>query len=120
MAFQLFTAKGGKYTPQVTLNNSGGFSLSSGMHHRYGLDRYAGVKLYFDPDTRRVGIQPVEQEGEGVFRLKKRDGEKGAFFSARSFLQAYNLDPKKYHGRYSPEEVEDDQFGRMFVIRIPE
>jgi len=92
--------------------------LSSGMHHRYDLGRYAGVKLYFDLDTYRIGIKPVEQEGEGVFLLKKREGEKGAFFAARSFLQANNLDPEKYRRRYTPEEIEDEQFGRMFVIKL--
>lgn len=118
MAFQEFKGKRGKYTPQITINRSGGFSLSSGMHHRYNLDRYEGVRLYFDPDTYRVGVKPVEDTEGGVFRLKKRPDQKGAFFVARSFLQANNLDPGKYHGRYTPEETEDEQFGRMFVIQL--
>ncbi len=119
MAFQEFKSKRGKYTPQVSINKSGGFSLSSGMHHRYNLDRFVGVKLYFNPETYQIGIKPMEQEEEGVFRLKKREGEKGAFFSARSFLQAYNIDPEKYKDRYAPEEIEDEEFGHMFVIQLP-
>lgn len=120
MAFQEFTGKGGKYTPQVSINNSGGFSLSSGLHHRYDLDRYEGVRLYFDTDTYRIGIKPVEQIEKGVFRLKKQDDQKGAFFAARSFMQANDLSIAKYRGRYTPEEIEDEQFGHMFVINLRE
>lgn len=118
MAFEEFKAKKGKFIPQITLNNSGGFGFSSGMHHRYQIDRYVGVKLYFDKENNRVGIKPFEKEEEGMFKLKKRENEKGAFFSAKSFLEAYSISPNLYSGRYSPEEVEDENFGKMFVIQL--
>jgi hypothetical protein len=118
MAFEEFKAKGGKFTPQITINKSGGFGLSSGMHRRYGLDKYGGVKLYFDRDSKKVGIRLIEGEEVGMFKLKKRPNEKGAFFSARSFLEAYALDPKKFTNRYVPEEEEDPQFGKLFTIKL--
>src|ERR1039457_6664510 len=94
MAFEKFIAKKGRFTPQVTINKSGGLGLSSGMHHRYKLDDYAGVELYFDKEAQTVGIKLVEKESDGMFRLKKRANEKGAYFSARSFLASYSIDPK--------------------------
>ena len=118
MAFEEFKAKGGKFTPQVTINKSGGFGLSSGMHHRYQLDKYVGVKLYFDRDSKKVGIRLIEEEESGMFKLKKRSNEKGAFFSARSFLESYALDPQIYYGRYNPEEYIDEKFGKMFTIQL--
>ena len=120
MAFEEFTAKGGKFKPQIIINKSGGFTLSSGMHHRYGLDKYSGVKIYYDAETMKVGIKLTEVASEGTFTLKKRDKEKGAYFSARSFLHANDLDAHIYYGRYSPEEVNDEKFGKLFVITIKE
>lgn len=118
--FQEFTSKGGKFKPQIIINKSGGFTLSSGMHHRYGLDNFNGVRIYFDPDTLRVGVKLIEKESDGTFRLKKNPAQKGAYFAAKSFLQANNLDPYRYYGRYSPEEINDDKFGKLFVITIKE
>jgi hypothetical protein len=120
MAFEEFNAKGGKFKPQIIINKYGGFTLSSGMHHRYGLDKYLGVKLYFDSENKKVGVKLLEKEDGGMFRLKKSDNEKGAFFSARSFFGAYNLEPKKVFGRYDPEEAEVSNFGKMFVITLKE
>ncbi len=118
MNFEKFIAKKGKFTPQVTINRSGGLGLSSGMHHRYKLDNYMGVELYFDKEAQVIGIKLVEKESEGMFKLKKRPDEKGAYFSARSFLASYSIDPQKYAGRYSPEEIEDPNFGKLFVIKL--
>lgn len=118
MAFEEFNSKGGKFNPQVSINKGGGFGLSSGMHHRFQLDKYVGIKLYFDKDSKKVGIKLLDTEQMGMFKLKKRPDEKGAFFAARSFMQAYSLDPKKYAGRYSPEEVDDPNFGKLFIIQL--
>ena len=120
MAFEEFNAKGGKFKPQIIINKYGGFTLSSGMHHRYGIDKYMGVKLYFDADTKKVGVRLIDKEDDGMFKLKKRENEKGAFFSARSFWGAYNVDTQKVSGRYNPEEIEDEKFGKMFVITLIE
>lgn len=120
MVFEEFNSKGGKFVPQISINKSGGFGLSSGMHRRYNLDRYKGVKMYYDQDNKKVGIKLLEEDTVGMFTLKKRDDEKGAFFAPRSFLQAYSIDPKKYYGKYPPEEVEDEQFGKLFVIQLEE
>src|SRR4030043_47653 len=104
MAFEEFSAKGGKFLPQVTLNRSGGFGMSSGMHHKYALDGYSSVKLYYDKGEKKIGIRLIPSQENGAFKLKKRPDQKGAFFGAKSFLRAYDIDPKKFYGRYEPEE----------------
>lgn len=119
MAFQEFTNKGGKYTPQIIINKAGYITLSSGMHHRFSLDKFNSVKVYYDPETKRVGLKLIESK-EGTFLLKKRENEKGAYFAAKSFLLANSLDPKKFYGRYEPQEVEDENIGKIFVITVKE
>lgn len=116
MAFEEFTKIKGKFTPKLTINARGGFGLSSGMHHRYAIDRYNGVKLYFDKEELKIGIKLMEELGEGVLKLKKRPDEKGAYFSARSFIEAYNI--MNYVGGYIPKQIEDPQFGTLFVIDL--
>lgn len=118
MVFEAFISKGGKFVPQIIINKYGGFTLSSGMHHRYGIDKYIGVMIYFDKDGQRIGVKLLDKEETGMFKLKKSENEKGAFFSARSFLGAYNLDPQKISGRYAPEEITDPNFGKMFAIDL--
>jgi len=118
MAWEQFKSKGGKFTPQITLNKSGGFGMTSGAHHRHELDKYNGVILYYDKEANKVGVRLVVELEPGMFRLKKRPEQKGAYFSARSFLEAYNIDPKQQAGRYDFEEVSDQQNGNMFVIQL--
>ena|SRR3989344_385660 len=118
MAFIEFTSKGGKFKPAISLNRTGGFGMSAGMHKKYRLSRFIGVKLYFEEESMRIGIKPLTEESEGMFKLKTREDEKGAFFSARSFLNAYSIDPTVYSGKYEPTEVDDEKFGKMFVIQL--
>ncbi|MEK7194807.1 MAG: hypothetical protein AAB667_00925 [Patescibacteria group bacterium] len=118
MTFEEFKSKGGKFLPQVTINKAGGFGISSGMHRRYDIDRYTGVKLYFDKDRNWIGIKMITEELDGMFTLKKRPNQKGAFFAAKSFLQAYSINPKEYFGRYEPVEVNEPNVGDLFVIDL--
>jgi len=118
MAFERFISKGFKLTPQITLNNTGGFGLSSGMHKKYNVDKYLAVELYYDKEDAKIGIKLLENESDFSFKLKKRPEQKGAYFGAKSFLQSYSIDPKTYSGRYMPEEVEDKDFGKLFVIKL--
>lgn len=118
MAFEEFKGAKGKFSPRITINSRGGFGLSSGLHHRYKIDKYAAVKLFFDKEENKIGIQLVEQEGESTFKLKKRPEEKGAYFSAWSFIEAYAIDINKYAGRYVPQEFDDPQVGKLFVVDL--
>lgn len=118
MGFEEFKSKRGKFTPQVTINKGGGFGLNSGMHHRYDLSQYKAAKLYFDAENKRVGIRVFKEPEDGSFKLKVRNNEKGVYFGAKSFVEAYNLDRSKIAGRYHPELINDPQFGEMFVIYL--
>lgn len=117
-----FLAKGNKFRPAVSISSSGGFSMSSGMGHRYKFSEqgYKGVKLYYDREKSVIGLKPVSEDLEGMFKLNVRENNKGAFFSARSFLNAYDIDPIKYGGKYTPKLVEDKQYGKMFIISLLE
>ncbi|OHB06427.1 MAG: hypothetical protein A3B16_02325 [Candidatus Zambryskibacteria bacterium RIFCSPLOWO2_01_FULL_45_43] len=90
------------------------------MFHKYKLNDFVGVKLYFDAAEKKIGIKLVKEKAEGVFKLSKQAQGKGAYFTAHSFLSSLSIDPKKYAGRYEPEEVNDPEFGKLFVIQLAE
>jgi hypothetical protein len=117
-SFEEFKSRKGRFSPSISINQSGGFGLSSGFHHRYTIDKYKGVKLYYDKIKGAVGIKFLEKEEDGMFRLKTRPNEKGGYFTAKSFIDAYAVDIKKVHGKYIPQRIEDAQFGEMFVIQL--
>lgn len=116
--FEEFQAVKGKFSPSISLTKSGGFGLSSGLYHRYNLDRYMGVKLYFDKGNKVVGLKFLEQEEPGMFSLKHRKKDKGGFFMAKSFLGAYAVDTEKYCRKYQPEIIEQEGIGRLFIIHL--
>jgi hypothetical protein len=119
-SFEEFTAKKGRFTSTISLAKSGGFFLSAGFHHKHQIGNYVGVKIFFDKTKFSVGIKLLDKEEEGMFKLKTRPDEKGGFFSAKSFLDAYGIDPQKYHGKYKPKEIEDEKIGKIFVIDLAE
>lgn len=118
--FEEFTAKKGRFSASIGLAKSGGFFLSSGFSHRYKIDNYVGVKLFFDRTKMVVGVKLLDKVEDGAFKLKTRPNEKGGFFSAKSFLEAYEIDPIKYHGRYTPKEIDDEKIGKIFIIDLNE
>ncbi len=113
-SFEEFTAKKGRFVPSISLAKSGGFFLSAGFHHKYQIGNYIGAKLFFDKTRFSVGIKLLDKEEEGKFKLKTRPEEKGGFFSAKSFLDAYGIELLKYHGKYKPKEIEDEKIGKIF------
>lgn len=116
--FEEFTARKGRFSPVISLAKSGGFAISAGFHHRYKIDKYKGLRLFFDKENKAVGIKFLEQEEAGMFKLKIHPNEKGGAFSAKSFLEAYAIDSKVYYGRYTPEEINDEKHGSLFVIKL--
>ena len=54
----------------------------------------------------------------GSVKLKPR--ATGGYVAARSFLGKYGIDPVKYAGRYDPQEVMDENLGKVYVIELKE
>jgi hypothetical protein len=114
--FEEFTAKKGRFTPVITLIR-GGLGISSGFSRRYGIQKYVGVKLYWDKVNQVIGVRFVEKEENGMFKLKIRtDG--GALLPAKSFFESYAINVNDFDSRYIPEIVQDARFGELFVLNL--
>ena len=117
--FKKFEAVGGKFVVKITISKPGGLSFSSGFYNKYEAGKYSAVQLYFDETKNVIAIQLKEEQQEGTFKLKHRDDGKGGYASAISFLKFYGLE--KYFGkRMAPEIYEDENLGRLFLLKLGE
>ncbi len=56
MAFIKFTEHGRSFAPRASISRTGTLSFSYGARNRHLAD-YKFCVLYYDPDTRRIGIE---------------------------------------------------------------
>jgi len=121
MSFQKFEAVGAKLSCTISLTQSGGFGFSSGMYKKYNIPEFNFVTLFFDPDENKVGFQfSKERIGRSSFSIIQSDQRKSGSVVAKSFLKTFDIDPKKYRGRYEPAEYDDPQHGKIFYIVLSE
>lgn len=109
-------AVGGRFKPVISLGKKSGFGLSSGFTHKYDIKGVVGVKMYFDKEKNAVAFKFLKSKEDGMLSLKLRDGNKGGYIGAKSFIGEFNIDQQKYAGRYTPQEILDDNVGKLFVI----
>lgn len=114
--FEKFTAVGGKFVVGISISKPGGLSMTSGFYNKYGIGKYSSADIYFDQLANAVAIKFITGT-EGSFKLKHRDGGKGGYLSAISFIKMNGLE--KYFGkRYEPRQYHDENAGDVFVMDI--
>lgn len=91
MPFVKFTEKGRAFAPKATLSRSGMLSMNDGAYRRFEMDQFEFCVLYYDPETRRVGIELIKDpHTEGARKLRRRQGG-GADISAKSFCDFFEI-----------------------------
>ncbi len=116
--FEEFKESGGRFKPVISLGEKSGFGLSSGFTHAFDLKGVIGTKMYYDQNKKAVAFKFIKTKEDGMVSVKLR--EKGGYIGAQSFIGKYQIDQKKYAGRYTPKEIKDDNLGRLFVIELSE
>jgi len=116
--FEEFTSFGSKFSSKISLGATGGFGFSSGFYNRYNLKDSIALKLFYDKSKMAVGFKFLKAAESGTVKLKPR--ATGGYVAARSFLGKYGIDPVKYAGRYDPQEVMDENLGKVYVIELKE
>lgn len=91
MPFVKFTEKGRAFAPKATLSRSGMLSFNDGAYRRFGMKEFDYCVLYYDADTKRIGVQMTnEATSDGARKLRPRTGG-GADISAKSFCDYFAL-----------------------------
>ena len=114
MAFEEYTQKRSRYTPDatITINVSGNISINKQCYEQYFKD-FVWVKLYFDKETNRIGIKPVREAAFNTYSIRNNRGRSAAI-SGRSFLQNYNVNFKESRRC----RVEYDKENEMLVVDL--
>lgn len=90
MPFEKFTEIRRSHMAKVSISPTGMISFSDGAKRRFGLKDYDFCILYYDKDSKKIGIELTKEEhADGAINLRKRTT--GAYIAAKSFVDFFNL-----------------------------
>lgn len=113
MAFERFTDVGRVFRPRASLRQNGQLGFNHGCIKRFDMQNFSHVVLFFDVDTKRIGIKLTNDKDEaGACTLITKSG--GGTVSARSFLEYYKLTPKKT----TQYDIDRDEEADMLIIEV--
>ena len=114
--FIVFNDVRGRFgTEFISINRQAGFGFNAAFYRRHDLKRYSHVALSYDAANKAVGFQfSSAGKARGTWKLSHLTN--CASVMARSFLNAWGLDPKALAGRYDPHEHTDPKLGKLFYI----
>lgn len=117
--FQKFEGRNVRLESRITITKSNSVGFPSKFYNDNGIKNYKYVIFYWDPENRAIGIKFTNESGErNKFSILHSKSGYGGSVVARSFFKSYDIDPKKYHGRYDYEKFTDREIGEIFVIKI--
>jgi hypothetical protein len=99
--FEKFTDINKSFAARVTIRQrTGQIGFNQGAINRFALDKYRFAVLYYDCDSRVIGIQPVAEATEGAIEIKRRPTENptNTYISAKNFLDKYAVEYRASHG----------------------
>jgi len=103
----------------ISINKQAGFGFNAAFYRKHELKQYSHVALSYDAAKRAVGFQfSSAAKGRGTWKLSHMPN--CASLLARSFFNAWSLDPMALAGRYDPTEYTDPKLGKLFYIILPE
>ena len=93
MPFERFAETGRGYSPRASMSKAGLIGLNKGAVQRYDVDIYKLCVLYFDRETRRIGIEFTNDADARGARPIRKGKAGGAFIGAKNFLEYYDIAP---------------------------
>lgn len=118
ISFEKFTGYGAKTSRKISITRSYSFGIPPAFYQENGLDKFTYVSIFFNKDEGVIGLHFNNGEGFKI-SVYGEGNKKGASFLARSFFNAYGLDPAKCKGRYIPEKIQKDGVD-LYAIKISE
>lgn len=123
MGFIKFEDVGAKLTNSISLTKSQSFGFAGGFVKKYNISQFNFVSLFYDNEDghNRVGFQfTKDRVGKSSFKIIFGNNRQTASIVARSFFRSFEINSKKYEGRYEPTEMNDENFGTIYFIDLKE
>ena len=99
-------------TPEVSIWKKGTIAFTKAAEEQYGIKQYRYASLYFDPDTRKIGIKLTNDRSRPKDVFKITPGKSNLVITAPQFFIKFKLSTEKTK-RY--EILEEDD---MLVIKL--
>lgn len=94
MAFIKFTEHGRSYAAKASISKNGMLSFSDGARKRFEMDKSRFCILYYDPETKRIGIEfTTDKNAEGARKIRFRST--GADVAAKSYVDFFDIGIKE-------------------------
>ena len=111
MGFQEFMRSKKKgHKPTLSIRGNGQIGLNYGAIKRYSLGEYKCLKLYYDTETKRIGLKPILAEDENGFKVVVRSDN--ITIGAKSFLDEFDI---PYGGKSRKYDVDWDDENEMLI-----
>lgn len=121
LVFETFQHRGGKFgNYKVSITNANAFGFLAGFTLRHNLQGFGYVSLSFNKKAPTAVGFKFNNDPKFPGNFKLTHNKNSASVSAHSFFQAYNINAKKYQGKYEPHEHKDPKLGKLFYILLEE
>ena len=95
MAFEKFTGRcRGFNEPRVSISKNGTMLINCKCHEKY-FARKGYAHFYYDRETKRIGIEPVNEKTGSSYALRKTKRGTTFFLTAIAFLKSFGIMQKR-------------------------
>lgn len=108
MSFERFNHARKDFSPKVSISTAGKLSLNEGAVRLWNLEKFKFVSLLYDSETKRIGLEFLEEKTMGsIFKLQFRKNA-GVFISCISFLNYFNIPFSDSTASYDVQEEKEN------------
>lgn len=119
--FQKFEGRNVRLEDRITVTRSHAIGFPTKFYTDNGIKNFKYVLLFWDAGNKAIGIHFTNGEEEkSRFTIMHSKIGYGGSIIARSFFRSYDIDPKKYRGRYQWEKKSLEGVGEVYVIKLRE
>jgi hypothetical protein len=112
MVFEKFISHGRSVSPKATIQKGGQIRLNEAAVDKFDAENYGFAVLFFDKDTRKIGIKLAKETEPGAVKVKH--GRAGATISARKFLLWYGIE----HHKTTNYDINLDTKSGFYTIQL--
>lgn len=105
--------------PIITVLSKAGFGFSSSFIKKNTPDKPKFISLNYsqDMDYIYVGFLFNSKPVKGALKMSYSKGQNGVIQTI-GFFKKYGIKPGKFKGKYDPFEYNDEELGKLYVIKL--